>query len=91
MRLRRTLPNPLPPKGRNLQPTLKRQYHGDDHMPPARGMTDNEGSLWKGASRIVNRAAKRKHNRDTWRKILAEARREHLALRRAAEAADSAD
>lgn len=72
-----------PPKGRltvhrpsrNLAPTLRRSFHDQGHMPPMRGHVDNEGSLWKGASRIIDRPRKRRLNRTSWRRILADARR----------------
>jgi hypothetical protein len=65
------------------RPTLQRGYGAPDHRPPsgkhARGR--EHATPWKGTSRIVDRAERRRANRRSWGKVLAEARRETVAAR----------
>lgn len=64
-------------KGRgNIQPTMRRRYHGDDHHSPTHGFVDNDNNPWKGTKRIVDKPNKRRRNRASWRKVMAETRRE---------------
>jgi hypothetical protein len=44
------------------------------HAPPT-DRVDDDGNVWKGASRILDRSAKRRANRKSWIKIQADARR----------------
>lgn len=76
--------------GRRIPATMHRHYHGADHFAPLSGR-DHEDRQWKGASRIIDPARKRRLNRRSWRRILADARRDDKLLRElAAEVADDA-
>lgn len=74
---------PLASSGLNLPSTLKRRYHGQDHMTPQRGMWDADGRVWHGHSRVTNKPARRRANRASWAKILRIARREYMEEKRA--------
>ncbi len=74
-----------------VAPTRTRRYIDPrSHMPP-QSMLDNTGANWLGTSRVVDRPARRKRNRASWRRLLAEGRRETMAAKRAAEAVIEAE
>lgn len=66
-----------PARRQMIPPTVARRYAFRDHLPPtgrhARGR--EQAQQWKGTSRTVHRAARKRANRRTWHAELAEARR----------------
>ena len=66
-----------------IPPTVSRRYAFRDHMPPtgrhARGR--EQAQQWKGTSRTVHPAARRRTNRRSWQTELATARRAAIAAR----------
>ena len=70
---------PEKPKRGNLASTVHRRGAAPDHRTPtgrhARGRLDFR---WKGTSRIVRPAERRRRNRMTWAKVTANARREAM-------------
>lgn len=62
-----------------VTPTRYRRFYDPrGHAAPMAGV-DRHGERWQGTSRPHTRAERRRHNRSTWRRIVAEARREALA------------
>lgn len=56
-------------------PTRLRLFHDTrGHAAPTSGV-DRTGAPWQGASRIIDRPARRKANRASWRKAIAKAAR----------------
>lgn len=63
---------------RVIPPTeLRRYVDGRSHMPPA-SMADDTGGMWRGASRVLDRAARRRSERRSWRELQAQGRRDFL-------------
>lgn len=65
-----------------VPPTPERTVSDDGHFPPAGGR-DRTGARWRGTSRVVRPAERRRHNRRTWRALLVEARSSTAAARKA--------
>lgn len=64
--------------------TRLRRYADRGHQPPATRV-DHTGAPWLGAARVLDRPARRRANRRTWRWMQAEARREFVASKGASE------
>lgn len=75
------LPTPRRRDTSDTVPTTARTIVDDGHFPPASGL-DHAGRPWRGASRIIDRPARRRAQRLSWRKLKAEARRAYLAALR---------
>lgn len=62
-----------------IPPTVLRRRGHADHFPPNgkhwRGRIDSIGGVWHGHSRGLPKARRRKANKRTWAKQLAESRR----------------
>lgn len=65
-----------------VAPTIRRRAGDFGHRPPD-SLLDDTGQVWRGASRVVDRAGRRRQNRKSWRKLLAAGRRETMAANRA--------
>jgi hypothetical protein len=63
---------------RGVGPTSTRRYDPASHCPP-QSMNDNAGGPWLGTSRVIDRPARRKAQRRSWRRLKAEARRDFLS------------
>ncbi len=58
--------------------TYLRRYLDPGHRPPLSGL-DHSGGTWIGTSRIVDPAGRRRLNKRTWARLLADARRAYVA------------
>ena len=67
---------------RGVGPTTSRtKLDVASHLPP-RTMTDNCGLPWRGTSRTIDKAGRRRKNRRTWRRFKAESRRAFVATQK---------
>lgn len=66
--------------GATVPPTSRRSYvDARSHMPPM-SAEDNVGNVWRGASRVIDKPARRRANARSWRRMQVEARRDFLNL-----------
>jgi hypothetical protein len=76
--------------GNRSRPTRARGFGAPDHRPPsgkhARGR--EQALAWRGTSRMVQPAERARRNKRSWRKIVADARREVVADQRRQRAVD---
>jgi hypothetical protein len=63
-----------------IPPTTRRTAGDGGHAPPQGGL-DHTGARWRGASRVIDRPARRRANRRSWKQIQAEARATALAAK----------
>lgn len=70
-------PAPKPPRPRVLPTAVRRWIDAASHCPPL-SVTDDVGGDWLGTSRVIDRPARRKANRRSWRRLQLEARRDFL-------------
>jgi hypothetical protein len=71
-------------KGWRFPSTLNRPFMGLVHRPPRSGV-DNTGAPWRGASRIIDRPARRRRNKASWKRLLLRERQMRTAALKAAE------
>lgn len=77
-------------EGRGLvRSTQMRTRGGFDHVPPSgkhcRGRAEAYSHAWRGTSRTMNPAARRRANKRSWAKIIADARRDNATPKAVAE------
>ena len=72
--------------GHLIPPTVMRPRGDNGHQPPHgrhwRGRIESIGGVWRGHSRSLPAPQRRRSNKRTWAKQLAEARREAIAARK---------
>lgn len=78
-RLRRgATPKPAARRRPTVPPTNRRTWvDARSHMPP-QSAEDNVGNLWRGTSRVIDKAARRRRSAASWRRLQAQARRDFL-------------
>ena len=54
-----------PKPSRNIKSSVRRSFHDAGHHTPVSGL-DDAYQPWKGTSRIIDRAARRRAMRRTW-------------------------
>lgn len=66
-----------------IPPWIERSKHDNIGHAPPRTFLNDVGTLWRGRSRVADKAARRRRNRLTWKRMKAESRRDYVwAMRR---------